>query len=206
MMLPARGVRDDGCLAQWRLHCSNTKTKAKRSARRGGKDTRGVCGHGLIGLRAFGSPRGLDLESQRVEWRSIDHHDERLDHLTCFCTNNLLPVPSFARAHQLYKLCTWICSFVCKMDKRLCHASCSAWCMEGRLELWAVVLHGRLDDFIGLTHRGGSEHRSQRGMCVNPVHGTFAAYVVKNSEVIVHHSSSGRMSARCVLPATAIVG
>jgi hypothetical protein len=102
MMPPARGVRDDGSLAQWRLHCSNTKTKAKKSARRGGKDTGGVCGHGLVGLRAVGSPRGLDLESQRVEWRSMDHHDERLDQLTCFCTNNLLPVPSFARAHQLY--------------------------------------------------------------------------------------------------------
>jgi hypothetical protein len=89
MMPPARGVRDDGSLAQWRLHCSNTKTKAKRSARRGGKDTGGVCGHGLVGLRAFGSPRGLDLESQRVEWRSIVHHDERLDQLTCFCTNDL---------------------------------------------------------------------------------------------------------------------
>ena len=81
-----------------------------------------------------------------------------------------------------------------------------AWCMEGRLELWAVVLHGRLDDFIGLTHRGGSEHRSQRGMCVNSVHGTFAACAVQNSEVIVHHSRGGRMSVRCVHPVTAIVG
>ena len=107
-----------------------TQRRKQREAHgEAGKDRRGVCGHGLVGLRAFGSPRGLDLESQRVEWRSIDHHDERLDHLTCFCTNNLLPVPSFARAHQLYKLCTWIFSFVCKMDKRLGHASCSAWCM-----------------------------------------------------------------------------
>ena len=53
--------------------------------------------------------------------------------------------------------------------------------MEGRLELWAVVLHGRRDDFIGLTHRGGSsEHRSQRGVCVNSVHGTFASCAVQN--------------------------
>ena len=63
------------------------KRKQKRSVQRGGKNTGGVCGHCLVGLRAFGSPRGLDLESQRVEWRSIDHHDERLDQLTCFCTN-----------------------------------------------------------------------------------------------------------------------
>src|SRR5690242_10579418 len=77
----------------------------------------------------------------------------------------LLPVPSFARAHPSYVLCTWICSFVCEVNKRLGHASCSAWCMEGRLELWAVVLRSRPDDFIGLTHRGGSEHRSPRGVC-----------------------------------------
>jgi hypothetical protein len=81
------------------------------------------------------------------------------------------------------------------------HGACH---MEGRLqvELWAVVLRSRLDDFIGLT-----EHRSQRGECVNSVHGTFAAAcAVQNSEVIVHHSRGGSMSVRCVYPVTAIVG
>lgn len=166
-----------------------------------------VCaGTGWLGCERLGPPEGWTWRVREWSGDRRELHDERLDQFTCFCTNNLLPVPSFARAHQLYVLYTWICSFVCKMNSRLGHASCSAWCMEGRLELWAVVLHGRLDDFIGLTHRGGSEHRSQRGMCVNSVHGTFAACAVQNSEVIVHHSRGGRMSVRCVHPVTAIVG